>query len=285
VPDVSASPNRRRPLQNPENGIVTTLQRFPVKSMQGEVLAAVDVTARGLLGDRAYALVDSCSGKVASAKNPRYWPGLLDFAAVFEEAPRVDGTVPSVRITTPDGGTVTSADPAAAQSLSAAIGRTVVLSASAPAEGTLEEYWPDIEGLANREVVTDERMPAGTFFDCATVHVLTTSTLAALSELYPAGDFTPARFRPNIIVATSEPGFVEQAWVGSTLRIGDEVELEITMPCGRCVMTTLAQGDLPADAGILRTPVKYASASVGVYASVRRGGHIRSGDRVSIVPS
>jgi uncharacterized protein YcbX len=47
--------------------------------MMGEELNAAEVTTGGLLGDRAYALVDSSDGKVASAKNPRKWPQLFDF--------------------------------------------------------------------------------------------------------------------------------------------------------------------------------------------------------------
>ena len=46
---------------------VTELWRFPVKSMKGEQLHEVTVTERGVLGDRAYALIDAETGKVASA--------------------------------------------------------------------------------------------------------------------------------------------------------------------------------------------------------------------------
>jgi len=52
---------------------------YPVKSMQGEELSAIEATERGLLGDRAYALVDSADGKAATAKNPRKWPTLFGF--------------------------------------------------------------------------------------------------------------------------------------------------------------------------------------------------------------
>lgn len=45
-------------------------------------------------------------------------------------------------------------------------------------------------------------------------------------------------------------------------------------------MTTLPQGDLPQDPGILRTVVQHNQAIVGVYASVVRGGMIRRGDTV-----
>jgi hypothetical protein len=90
------------------------------------------------------------------------------------------------------------------------------------------------------------------------------------------------RFRPNIVVQSppGEKGFVENAWIGHTLAIGDEVRLSITGPCGRCVMTTLAQGDLPKDPQILRTAAKHNQVQVGVYAAVAQGGVIRRGDSV-----
>jgi len=75
---------------------------------------------------------------------------------------------------------------------------------------------------------------------------------------------------------------VENAWVGHTLAIGPEVRLSITGPCGRCVMTTLAQGELPRDPGILRTAAQHNRANVGVYAGVTRGGVIRRGDQISL---
>ena len=80
-----------------------------------------------------------------------------------------------------------------------------------------------------------------------------------------------------------EQGFVEDAWIGHTLAIGDEVRLSVTGPCGRCVMTTLAQGELPTDSGILRTAVQHNQGHVGVYAAVVRGGTMRRGDRVRLV--
>jgi len=56
---------------------VASLWRYPVKSMAGEELDSVNVTARGLRGDRAYALVDTASGKVGSAKSVRKFGDLL----------------------------------------------------------------------------------------------------------------------------------------------------------------------------------------------------------------
>src|SRR6476660_4615579 len=91
-----------------ELGSVVSLWRYPVKSMMGEELNATEVTERGLLGDRAYALIDLSDGKVASAKNPRKWPWLFDFRAAYVDTPRRGAKVSPVRITLPDGTVVTS---------------------------------------------------------------------------------------------------------------------------------------------------------------------------------
>jgi uncharacterized protein YcbX len=83
-------------------------------------------------------------------------------------------------------------------------------------------------------------------------------------------------------LASGEKGFAENAWVVHTLAIGDDVRLSITGPCARCVMTTLAQGALSNDPGILRTAAQHNQVNVGVYAAVVRGGTIRRGDPVRI---
>ena len=267
-----------------ELGLVGSLWRYPVKSMMGEELNATDVTERGLLGDRAYALVDSSDGKVATAKNPRKWPRLFDFRANFVEPARASVKLPPVRITLPDGTTVTSDDGDLNQILSKALDRQVTLGVANRGAVNAEEYWPDMEGLDHRDTVTDFTLPEETFFDCAMIHLLTTATLDQLRELYPQGRFEVRRFRPNIVVqlASGERSFAENVWVGHTLTIGDEVRLNISGPCGRCVMTTLAQGDLSKDPGILRTAAQHNQVNVGVYAAVVRGGTIRRGDPVRI---
>jgi uncharacterized protein YcbX len=267
-------------------GSVASLWRYPVKSMLGEEISATEVTEHGLLGDRAYAVVDSADGKAATAKNPRKWPTLFGFRATFVESPRLGARVPPVRVTLPDGAAATTQQPDLNQVLSKALNRTVTLNLAGRDHAAVdaEEYWPDMEGLDFRDTVTDFTLPAGTFFDCATVHLLTTATLARLHQLYPQGRFEVPRFRPNIVVApaSGEPDFVENAWIGRTLMIGDAVRLSVTGPCGRCVMTTLAQGDLPHDSGILRTAAQHNKVIVGVYATVERGGTIHRGDAVRV---
>jgi uncharacterized protein YcbX len=265
-------------------GSVVALWRYPVKSMMGEELNSSQVTDRGLLGDRQFAVVDRATGKVGGAKNPRKWGNFFDFRATYAEAPKPGGRISPVRITLPDGDVVSNDRADLEQILSGAFGRDIAFveaRAEGVTSGVAEEYWPDIAGLEHRDTVTDFEMPAGTFFDIAVVHLLTTSTIDRLRELYPQGRFEARRFRPNIVISTGEDlGFVENDWIGRTVLIGDTVRLAITEPCPRCVMITLPQGDLPKDSEILRTAAQHNAVNVGVYASVVNGGTIRRGDPV-----
>src|SRR5215216_6415280 len=127
-------------------GEVASLWRYPVKSMQGEELQQAGIGQCGLLGDRAYALIDSSDGKVASAKNPRKWPTLFDFHARLLEA-QLDVDISAVGITLPDGVTVTSGQDHVDDILSRALQRRVTLQATPPPAIQAEEYWPDMDGL------------------------------------------------------------------------------------------------------------------------------------------
>lgn len=279
----------------PVSATVVTAWRYPVKSMMGEELNAAVLTERGVLGDRAFALVDDETGKVVSAKNPQKWPDFFAFRAAYI-APPEQGVLPAVWISLPDGRVVRSDDAGVKSALSQALSRPVTLKQVAPEKPVLEQYWPEHAGQDNEvtaEVVAGDA-PEGTFFDYATVHLLTTSSLDELRALYPQGRFEVRRFRPNIVIDTAgEKGFVENDWVGKTLQIGDSVRLQITDPCPRCVMPTLAQGDLPKDPGIFKHGIAKNSVhvpfagkalpSVGVYAKVITGGTIRRGDAIKVL--
>jgi uncharacterized protein YcbX len=268
------------------SGRVVSIWRYPVKSMLGEELNSSYVTERGLIGDRTYALVDKETGKVASAKNPRKWEKLFDFRSAFIDVPQVAKNIPPVRITLPDGTHILSNhDENIDFTLSKAIGRDVSLMKAKLAKPSYEEYWPDIDGLAQRDKVTNESMPPQTFFDIAVIHLLTTATINRLRELYPEGRFEVRRFRPNIIVestSSDEKDFIENSWIDKKIIIGEEIMLKVVGPCTRCVMITLPQGDLPRDLGILRTVARYNQVNVGVYASVLQGGTIHRGDLVKL---
>ena len=243
--------------------------------MMGEEVNSSYVTDRGLVGDRSYAVVDKQSGKVASAKNPRKWGKLFDFRSTFLDSPQTAENIPPVRITFPDGINIMSDYGGIDFSLSKTFDRDVRLTkASSLEKPILEEYWPDIDGLAQRHKVTDEPMPSQTFFDIDVIHLLTTSTINRLRQLYPEGRFEVRRFRPNIVVesASMEKGFIENSWVGKKITIGEDrdssVVLRVSGRCSRCVMTTLPQGDLPRDLGILGTiakSIKSVLASMHLY--------------------
>jgi uncharacterized protein YcbX len=264
-------------------GSLASLHRYPVKSMMGEDLNAAYLTPGGLFGDRAFALCDAETGKVVSAKNPRKWPNLFNYRAAYTRPPTTGSAVPPVRVTLPDGNFSVSSSPDFAPTLSAKLGRAVTLLEAPPQHAQLEEYWPDMEELENRDVVTDEAMPQGTFFDLSVLHMLTTGTLDRLREINPHSRFEARRFRPNLIIDTGDQkGFVENEWIGKLIAIGPEVRIEISGPCPRCVMTTLAQADLPNDAGILKTAAQHNKGKVGVYATVLQTGVIRIGDTLTV---
>lgn len=283
-------------------GTVAALWRYPVKSMLGERVESSVVTDRGFAGDRGYALQDVETNKIVSAKRPRYWARMFELRARYVDAPG-DGTeLPPAVVTFPDGADVSTEDATFDRVVSDFLGRKVHLLATATDIGILEEVWiPEKQSEPYGPVVGtegDDRMvevpasiaaPPGTFFDYSAVHLVTTGTLSALAAAYPDGTIDARRFRPNVVVEVRGGDFVENGWMERTLRIGDEVRIEVLTPTPRCVMTTLAQGDLPRDAGVLRTAARANrlpfgpfgdQPCVGLYTEVMSGGSVRAGDVV-----
>jgi uncharacterized protein YcbX len=288
-------------------GTIGALWRFPVKSMLGEELDAVDLGEGGIIGDRAYAIRDRETGKVASAKHPKLWPNLLGCRAAFVEPPRPGDELPPVRIQLADGDSVLSDAGDVDAVLSRFFGRDVELAPAAQNGYTIDQYHPDEENYdpdGHRDEVVEAQLgaaffnqrglpsavPEGSFFDLFPLSVLTTSTLDRLGELEPQSRFDARRFRMNVIVDTAAPGFVENEWLGRTLAIGDEVALGVALPDPRCVMPSLEQEDLPKDSRILKALAQHNRIDVagslypcaGVYAVAEASGAIRRDDRVSL---
>ena len=117
-------------------GSVRALSRFPVKSMQGEHPDSVDIDATGVVGDRAWGLLDVATGKVASAKHPRLWGSLLRLKAEYVDAP---GAGRDVQIRLDDGRVVCSTDPDVEARLSDYAGRDVRLVPAAPPGAVYDE--------------------------------------------------------------------------------------------------------------------------------------------------
>src|SRR5215212_6605503 len=79
-------------------GRIRELWRFPVKSMRGEEVDAAEIGSDGVVGDRAYAVRDRETGKIASAKHPKVWPNMLGCRASLTEPPKGSGAIPAARI-------------------------------------------------------------------------------------------------------------------------------------------------------------------------------------------
>jgi uncharacterized protein len=268
-------------------GAVASLRRYPVKSMLGEELQACEVSERGVAGDRVMALVHRESGKVASAKNPRQWRALLRLQAVLAD--------PTVKITFPDGNVMPGTDPEIDATLSEFLEQPVALTAVPPAGAELDRADPDEvlrDGIRARvQVVTGQiggAAPKGTFFDFATLHLITTATVDRIAALSPRGAVEVDRYRPNIVIGTSAQGFPENDWVDRDLRIGPDLMIRVIARTPRCAIPTLEHGDLPRDVDALRVPAAHnrvkpagewgAQPCAGVYAQVLRPGRVESGD-------
>jgi uncharacterized protein YcbX len=238
-------------------GRIAELWRYPVQSMQGERLDSLEIAGHGVVGDRAYGIVDPDAGMVvSSAQGRRKWRGIVTFGARYLDAPSKNGTAAPIEILFPDGTALRGDRPDADARLSDALGAPVHL-ADKSAENKRSEY------------------------SHSPLHLLTTASLRQFAEHHPEGRFLPARFRPNLVIEMGEArGFVEQDWIGRRLRIGEAVEIAITEDCKRCVMTTLPQGGLPMDPVILHTTSMYNQTRAGVYASVLLAGRLCVGDPV-----
>jgi uncharacterized protein YcbX len=273
-------------------GTIKNIWRYAVKSTNPESLDGALVNEGGILGDRAYALIDKETGKVASAKMPKKWGKLLDLSSAYVAQPEAGKPLPDVRITWPSGESVESSGDANAR-LSDYVGRPVTLTTTKPDEVSLERLDP----LETEETILDigEIMMEGRFSDYAALHLITTATIAKLAELSPEISFDVMRFRPNLLIDAPGVGFVENAWVGKTVAIGDDIRLRISDPTPRCAIPTLAQaGGVAKDPKVLRTIVTHNRLPVplldneelpcaGVYAFVEQGGAMKKGDTVRVI--
>ncbi|MGH2927860.1 MAG: MOSC domain-containing protein [Solirubrobacteraceae bacterium] len=269
-------------------GTVAVLRRYPVKSMLGENVDACGVTGRGLDGDRLLGVVHRETGRIASAKNPRLWRGMVRLAAV---------SGPEVKIAFPGGTVLSSGDPGIHAALSEFLGQPVTLTATPPVDATLDRADPEqvlrdgIEAEVRVEALhVAGASPQGTFFDFAPLHLLTTATIDRIAELSPRGRVELERYRPNVVIRADVLGFAENEWTGRDLRIGSDLMIRIIARTPRCAIPTLAHGDLPRDVDALRVPAAHnrvrpfddwdPQPCVGVYAQVLRPGRVETGDEV-----
>lgn len=239
--------------------VVREIHRYPVKSMLGERLGSVAVEARGLVGDRRWAVRDA-SGKFACGKNStrfrRHDP-------VFEWAARLGdgGPLDAPTVLAPDGRSFTAGDPALAGPLRERFGE--------PVELVVEGDTTSVDG----SVVPH--------FDAGAVSIVGTASLAALAGMVgDPGAVDPRRFRVNLVVETDEP-FVEESWVGRSLSVGS-VRLRVTQRISRCRVVDVRQGDVPQDGRLLKTLGAQRDTCLAVYADVVRAGQVAVGAAVTV---
>ena len=203
---------------------VARLYRYPVKSMLGEDLDAVEINARGVVGDRAYAVIDPAENRVGSAKIPHKWKSLYEFSAMYP--PGDDTALPPPLILFPGGAPATATDADLDARLSQALGKPVRFVSEKPEDLKLEAVKPGLDAVDLEETVDFPLV--NPFFDFASLHLVSSATLAHLRTLYPGGDYDARRFRPNLVLdAPGETGFLEETWVGQTITVGDQVRLRI----------------------------------------------------------
>ena len=97
-------------------------------------------------------------------------------------------SLPPIRVTIPDGTHIFSDKNDIDHILSNVLGRDVRLMRVSLEKPIYEEYWPDIDGLAQRDKVIEEAIPPQTFFDIAVIHLLTTSTITVCGNYIQKAD-------------------------------------------------------------------------------------------------
>jgi uncharacterized protein YcbX len=217
--------------------VVANLWRYPVKSMLGEECTELALDARGVAGDRLYAVRDS-AGRLGSGKTTRRFrqlDGLFGFRATGDE------------VVFPDGRKFKTRDPDIHAALSSVLGVDV-------------------------RVEKEKETP---HLDAGPVHIVSTGALDWLRSRLPDASIDERRFRPNLVIQAGG-----EIAVGKVLQVGAQAQLHVLEPTERCRMTTLAQGDLPADARVLRCLSEEKGMCFGVYAEVVAPGVIRRGDAV-----
>lgn len=285
-------------------GVVAAVTRYPIKSVGGFPVTSVQVAGDGIVGDRRFAFVDTSTGQVCSAKNPRRFGRLLACHAGYSDEPAFDAPLPPLEVVFPDG-SVGRQDEDLDVRMSDFLGLPVRLIESVPETVTSEIVWDEASGIdaypnavrdqAGDYVATYSSAPRSrtSFVDLTPLHLVTTSTLAHFTARAGGPAFDWRRYRPSVLVESAEVGFVEEGWVGGALQATSGLSIEVVMPSPRCIMSTLQHSDdMAEDRSTLRIIAEHNTrevngfsrgACLGVYADVATPGFLRVGDELDFV--
>ena len=305
-------------------GKVGEIWRYPVKSMAGERLGSCAVEWKGIPGDRAWALRDEKAGEIRGAKYmPQLLQCSSRYRSEPQprETSHVDITLADGTLTGSDDASINSrlsellgravslcplqpatnkahyrrAQPGVAmlskltrfQFVRKNLGTIIRLARmDAPTRQMFSrepgEPLPDFSKFPSE--LFEFTSPPGTYFDAYPIHLLTTSSLAAMTRFNSSAAWDVRRFRPNFLIETENDleGLVESNWAGRRLRLG-ELVLKCEIPTARCGMTMQAQNGLPKDATVLRSIVRDAHQNLGLYASPINSGRVVAGDVVELL--
>jgi uncharacterized protein YcbX len=230
-----------------EIGRVAQVNRYPVKSMRGEALAAIDIGWSGFDGDRQYAFLRTQDRSRFPWFTARIYSEMVLYSARYD-AP--DATKSStVKVQGPDG---------------------AFCDVTAPA---LTAYF----STAAKEDVGLLRLGRGAF-DAMPISVVGQGTLDAVQDAY-GQTVAPARFRPNIIIDSGR----ERDWLGKCLVFGDAEtgpRLRVNKPIDRCAFITVDPVTAVRDPKLLRCVVENFDNQVGAYCVPERLGALNAGAKV-----
>lgn len=231
-------------------GTLSSVWRYPVKSMAGERLASASVTLQGIASDRMFAFVQ------AASLSPFPWLTGRELASILQYVPEWEtgeGGRPALTVRTPAGARL----PIGSEELNAELGLE---------SGRPVYLLPNYRGS----------------FDVAAITFMANATVNGIAEL-SATPPEPGRFRMNFYVDTGDgPPFQENDWVGHVIRVGESVRVAVTEKDKRCVMITLApHGEAPLTP-VLTAVARANDSYAGVYGSVLSPGNVNEGDAVYI---
>ena len=259
-------------MENLSGASVAELWRYPVKSMRGERVEVADVVGSGP------ARRPGVRGRRRGDRQGRQ----REASPVVGRTPAVRGAVrrraggrqspPAVSITLPDGARPAATIPMSTHVSPSVLGRPVRLTTVAPETNSYLAVWPEHgRGDARRLPRAERGRGIGTRgHDHRPRARAGRPARIVLRRLGPAprhhagrsGTSGPwrrrasSRWRATGPTSCSTPTLRrsrENDWSGTTLQLGDGLAAMVLLPTMRCIMTTLAQGDLPRDNNVLRT--------------------------------
>lgn len=262
-----------------------SLHCYPLKSAAGLDMSTVQVTTRGLANDRRWMWVDG-NGKFLSARS---LPRMLLIQAT------IDAASGNLQLSAPGMAPLRVIEPTrAAPTIEVEVWESFCPARVAAAEAChwLSQFL-QIEGRLVH--MADDCLRAVdpsyaqhddivSFADGFPLMLIGSASLDALNRRASRPQ-QMTQFRPNLVVATTEP-FIEDQW--HRIRIG-EIELDVVKPCVRCVLTTIDPdtGIKAADGEPLKTLQQFRRSDKGVTFGqnliARSLGALRIGDLVDIV--